>query len=92
MLSVECGVSFKFEGLPALTTECLNHSFYNCERKIEFQFFYVLCNIFFFFTSQCYWCSLMFFCLIGFKVSSSCIGVYLVCSTCLGKTFLSLSC
>jgi hypothetical protein len=50
MLSVERGASFKFEGLTALTTECLNHSFYNCECKIEFQFFYVLCKIVFFFS------------------------------------------
>jgi hypothetical protein len=47
MLSVECGASFKFEGLNALTTECLNHSFYNCEHKIEFQFFMYFVIFFF---------------------------------------------
>jgi hypothetical protein len=92
MLSLECGASFKFEGRTALTTECLNHSFYNCEHKMEFQFFYVLCNIVFFFFSHLNVIGVLFFCLIGFKVSLSYIGVNLLCSTCLGKTFLSLSC
>jgi hypothetical protein len=36
MMSVEC---VKFEELTALTIEGLNHYFYNCELKLEFQFF-----------------------------------------------------